>query len=66
MHERFDRIDRTLTKIRTELCNLRGWTVAMQGDIHDPYGFLGRDVARFDRFVLRDLALPQGPQDPIT
>jgi len=68
MHERFDKVDFALAEIKSEVNNLRGTMVAMQGDIHNIYGVLARHDERLDRIEhrleLRELAEAQKPYEP--
>jgi hypothetical protein len=68
MHERFDKVD-FAPELKSEVNNMRGTMVAMQGDLHNIYGILGRHE-RLDRIEhrleLRELAEPQKPFDHTT
>jgi hypothetical protein len=70
MHERFDKVDFALAELKSEVNNMRGTMVAMQGDLHNIYGILGRHDERLDRIEhrleLRELAEPQKPFDRTT
>jgi tetrahydromethanopterin S-methyltransferase subunit G len=68
MQERFDKVDFALAELKSEVNNLRGTMVAVQGDIHNIYGVLARHDERLDRIErrleLRELAESQKPYDP--
>jgi hypothetical protein len=70
MQERFDKVDFALAELKSEVNNMRGTMVAMQGDLHNIYGILGRHDDRLDRIEerleLRELAEPQRPFDHTT
>jgi hypothetical protein len=70
MQERFDKVDFALAELKSEVNNMRGTMVAMQGDLHNIYGILGRHDERLDRIErrleLRELAEPQRPFDRTT
>jgi hypothetical protein len=70
MQERFDKVDFALTELKSEVHNMRGTMVAMQGDLHNIYGILGRHDERLDRIErrleLRELAELQRPFDHTT
>lgn len=68
MQERFDKVDFTLSELKSELNSMRGTLVAVQGDIHNIYGILARHDDRLDRMEhrleLRELAETQRPYQP--
>ena len=70
MQERLDKVDFSLAELKSEVNNMRGTMVAMQGDLHNIYGILGRHDERLDRIEqrleLRELAEPQRPFDRTT
>jgi hypothetical protein len=66
MQERFDKVDFALAELKSEVNNLRGTMVAIQGDTHNIYGVLARHDERLDRIErrleIREMA--EGPQKP--
>lgn len=70
MQERFDKVDFALLEVKSEVNNLRGTVVAMQGDLDNIYSVFASHDARLDRIErrleLRELAEAQKPYDPNT
>jgi hypothetical protein len=68
MHQRFDKIDFALGKIRNEMQSMRGTMISMQQDIYNIYGVLARHDQRLDRtenrLELRELAEAQARFEP--
>jgi tetrahydromethanopterin S-methyltransferase subunit G len=68
MHERFDKVDHTLSEVKHELNAMRGHMVAMSSDIANIYSILGRHDDRLDRIErrleLREFAEPPAPYTP--
>ena len=63
-----DRIETGVSEVKAELVSIRGHMVAIQSDIYNIYGILGRHDNRLERIErrleLRELAEPQRPLDP--
>ena len=68
MHQRIDRVDTSLSEIKSEIQSMRGTMISMQQDIHNIYGVLARHENRLDRIEnrveLRELAEAQARFEP--
>ncbi|MCR4266273.1 hypothetical protein NUU27_08790 [Nitratireductor sp. ZSWI3] len=66
MQGRFDKLESGQSEIKQELISIRGHMLAIQQDVHNVYGVLGRYEDRFERIErrleLREMA--EGPQEP--
>jgi len=68
MHQRIDRVDTSLSEIKSEIQSMRGTMISMQQDVHNIYGVLARHENRLDRIEnrleLRELAEAQAGFEP--
>ena len=68
MHQRIDRVDTSLSEIKSEIQSMRGTMISMQQDVHNIYGVLARHENRLDRIEnrleLRELAEAQARYEP--
>ncbi|OJU04777.1 MAG: hypothetical protein BGN83_09005 [Rhizobium sp. 63-7] len=68
MHQRIDRVDTSLSEIKSEIQSMRGTMISMQQDVHNIYGVLARHENRLDRIEnrleLRELAEAQARFEP--
>jgi hypothetical protein len=70
MHHEMTELRQDVAEVKKELNVIRGHMIAIQSDIHNIYGILGRHDERLDRIErrleLRELAEPQRPFDHTT
>ncbi|WP_394892117.1 hypothetical protein ACG873_12535 [Mesorhizobium sp. AaZ16] len=70
MHHEMTELRQDVAEVKKELNVIRGHMIAIQSDIHNIYGVLGRHDERLDRIErrleLRELAEPQRPFDHTT
>ncbi|GGD18338.1 hypothetical protein [Aureimonas glaciei] len=68
MHQEIGGLRLDIVEVKTELNSIRGTMVAMQSDIHNIYGMLGRHDDRLKRIErrldLRELAEASTPYQP--
>ena len=66
--QRFDKIDISISELKSEMQSMRGTLISVQQDIHNIYTVLARHETRFDRIEnrleLRELAEAQARFDP--